>query len=384
MKSYAGVVVREGKRTGRTFSIRWIGADGKRHFDTLGTEREGWTPKKAHDEKRRREVAAESGAVVPGRQTFGQFAGQWLDSLDPGLKRSTRGGYKTVVNKHLVPSIGTVPLARVTREHIEKMKTKWLKDGLNSTTVNANLQVAHMIFKLALEDGKINAIPPLKRMRRHAPDQPVLSPEQVRAIEKALASLILETPAGTKRGNLTTVLLVFRLIMAAGLRKGEVLGLRWHDLDLGDEPKLRVRETYVRNCVDVPKSDAGRRTIAIGSRLAKVLADHRLWTAYSGDGERVACNPRTGNPFSGHDYADLLREAMERANVNLKIRPQHSLRHSQITLSAASGADAFALMTRSGHSSVQVTQNYIHLAGVLFRDEADAVEQKLYGAVDAK
>jgi integrase len=93
----------------------------------------------------------------------------------------------------------------------------------------------------------------------------------------------------------------------------------------------------------------------------------------------VACNPRTGHVFNANTYGDLLGEAMKRAGVDLKIRPHHGSRHSQVTQSAASGMDPFALMTRSGHSSMQTTMGYVHLAGALYRDEAEALEARLYG-----
>ena len=88
---------------------------------------------------------------------------------------------------------------------------------------------------------------------------------------------------------------MFLTVISAGLRRGEILGLRWREVSLADPAgaTLRVPETFVRGHVDTPKSEKSERTIAIG-RLASELFDHRAGTAYAADDERVFCSPLTG------------------------------------------------------------------------------------------
>jgi integrase len=90
----------------------------------------------------------------------------------------------------------------------------------------------------------------------------------------------------------------FLLFMMAGVRHGEALGLRWRTVLLADpdEPVMRIEETFVRHAIDTPKSQAGNRTIALGSRLAAELFEHRGRSPYKGEDERVFANPRTGTP----------------------------------------------------------------------------------------
>ena len=142
---------------------------------------------------------------------------------------------------------------------------------------------------------------------------------------------------------------------------------------------LRVEETWVRSGSDTPKARAGHRTLALGSRLAGELFDHRARSPFSGDDERVFANPRTGRPLAPSRYAEILRLALDRVGIKEHIRPSHDLRHSSITNAAAAGTSPAALMARAGHSSMSTTLLYIDLAGESFRDEADLLERRLWG-----
>jgi integrase len=165
-----------------------------------------------------------------------------------------------------------------------------------------------------------------------------------------------------------------------------VLGLRWHSVLLADPdgPVLRVEETWTRNANDTPKSAAGHRTIALGPRLAGELFEHRQRSPFQGDDERVFPNPRTGNPFDITRYGEILRQALSRAGVEGYLRPCHDLRHSSITNSAAAGTAPEALMARAGHSDYATTRRYVDLAGERFRDDADRLEERLWGRSGTK
>jgi integrase len=173
--------------------------------------------------------------------------------------------------------------------------------------------------------------------------------------------------------------------VSAGLRRGEILGLRWRDVSLADPAgaTLRVRETWVRNQRDTPKSEKSERTIAIG-RLAGELFEHRGRSAFQGDEERVFCHPESGGPLDQARYAVTFRAALNRAKVNRAMRPFHDGRHTSITNAAAAGVSPAALMARAGHSDFKTTQGYIDLAGETFREEAERADERMFGAIDQK
>ena len=120
------------------------------------------------------------------------------------------------------------------------------------------------------------------------------------------------------------------------------------------------------------------RTIALGERLASELFDHRARTAFVGDDERVFCS-QTGGPLDPARYAATLRVALERAKIAKPMRPFHDGRHTSITNAAAAGKSSVALMARAGHSDFKTTQGDIDLAGETFRDEAELLEERLFG-----
>jgi integrase len=136
----------------------------------------------------------------------------------------------------------------------------------------------------------------------------------------------------------------------------------------------------VRGQADTPKSERSERTIAIG-RLAAELFDHRARTAFRGDDERVFCNPLTGGPLDPKRYAETLKFALAKAKVGRPMRPFHDGRHTSITNAAAAGVSPAALMARAGHSDFKTTQGYIDLAGETFREEAERLDERLFGEV---
>lgn len=175
--------------------------------------------------------------------------------------------------------------------------------------------------------------------------------------------------------------MIFLTVAEAGLRRGEIAGLRWRALSLADPEGayLRISETIVRGAIDTPKSDAGRRTIPISSKLAAELFDQRARSAYEGDDELVFCSPHRGSPLNPKRFAETLRDVLALAGITDYVRPFHDGRHSSITNAARHGRTDLALMTLAGHSDFRVTKRYVHLAGEMFREEAVRMERALWG-----
>jgi integrase len=98
----------------------------------------------------------------------------------------------------------------------------------------------------------------------------------------------------------------------------------------------------------------------------------------------VFCHPLTGGPLDHKRYAVTLRAALARAKVDRPMRPFHDGRHTSITNGAAAGISPAALMARAGHSDFKTTQLYIDLAGETFREEAERLDERLFGPVGQK
>ena len=147
--------------------------------------------------------------------------------------------------------------------------------------------------------------------------------------------------------------------------------LRWRDVDL-IENRLSVVDS---------KTETGVRSIAIPSGLAESLWQHRRATAYAADSDRVFSHPENGSVYRYERFTAALRAAYARAGMEWpeRFRPCHDLRVTSITNDAIAGANPVALMTKAGHANMATTKRYLRLAGVVFADEAQALERRLLG-----
>jgi integrase len=379
------VTVYNGRR-GKTFGIRYRDADGRRVFETLGSELEGWTEKRAEEElgERRVQVRKEHRRKLEP-VTFAAFACEWLatypDTKD--LKRSTREGYNGIVEGHLIPEFGRTLLGAIDVAQLDRYLAKKRKEGLAPRTLNRHLNLLHALFKSAQGRGlaRSNPVAAVERPREPRRRWRILAPAEIIRVARAFGELIDEAEDEAERAWRAQARVVFLTVIGAGLRRGEVLGLRWRHVFLADptSPRLEVRETFVRGRTDTPKSEKSERTIALGSMLAEQLVQHLGRTAYRGDDERVFCNPLTGGPLDPKRYAETLRAALKKAKITDYVRPFHDGRHTSLTNAAAAGIEPTKLMALAGHSDFATTQGYIDLAGEVFRQEAERLEERLFG-----
>jgi integrase len=393
MPDGAAVIEYNGKRS-KVWRVKYRDAAGVQVQETLGRASDGWTKRKAEAALRHRLADVErDGYRKPEPKpvlTFETFAEKWLTEYPTakGLKRSTTRGYEQIVRNHLVRAFGSLALDDVTVEKIEEYLATKTKAGFSAGSLNRQVNVLSLILRAARRRGHVrdNPVALVDRPREQRRRWPILSPADVVAIERELDRLIEEAEDEGEREDRRSARVLFLTLMGTGVRRGEALGLHWRSVHLADPdgPTLRVEETWVRNAVDDPKSRAGERTIALGSRLAGELFEHRRLSRFQGDDERVFPNPRTGRAWDLRRYTEVVRLARQRAGVIGEARPCHDLRHSSITNAAAAGTAPEALMTRAGHASYATTRRYIDLAGERFRPEADRLEERLWGRTSTK
>jgi integrase len=127
-------------------------------------------------------------------------------------------------------------------------------------------------------------------------------------------------------------------------------------------------------------SEDSVRSIALSPRLVEALSGHYARTAYKGDGELVFCHPDKGSMYGAERFVEALGKALRAAGITDHLRAFHDLRHTCITNDAAAGASPIAVMAKAGHANMRTTQTYLHLAGVVFRDEAARLENRLLAA----
>ncbi len=384
----AGEVHRyEGKR-GAVWRLRYRDASGKRIRETLGREADGWNRKRAEAALRERLSEVDRGYRRGPGMTFEAYGRWWLDEYLParGLKDSTVEGYRTGVQRHLVPALGTYELAELEArpELIEGFIAAAVRKGLAPKTVTNLVLVLRVMLKQAVRRRLLRTNPAadVERPRLVEPEMQVLTEGEIAALWTAYAELEARAGDDEQLWWGTARRLVF-VALGTALRRGELLALRWRELELLNG-RLHVRAALVRGRLTTPKSRAGRRTLDLGTRTVALLQEQWQASAYRGDGEYVFCHPQKGTPLEPSMLSsEYLRPALGRAGIVRPFRPFHDLRHTALTLEAAAGNPAVYVQLRAGHSQASITERYIHAAQVLFPGAAQRGEDRVFGGVAA-
>lgn len=362
MPSGACVVEYRGKR-GTVWRVKYADADGRQVMETVGAERDGVTRKQAEAELRERLVRVERrGYRRPKPITFAEYARAWFEEGETRRRwrSSTVLQYRSI-RRRLVDHFGVMPLAAIRPRHVAEYVAEQSGD-LGAATVSRDVSILHAIFSSARREELVDGNPAERAERPKAPAR------QWRILEAGEVSRLAAAFSDAQARA------VFLTLILTGLRRSELQRLSWGDVDLL-AGVLRVRES---------KSDEGVRSIAVPPTLARELADQYARTAYKGDGELVFCHPERGTVYTARTFKAALEAAMTVAGVEGTLRPFHDLRHSSITADAASGASAIAVMAKAGHRNMATTRTYLHLAGTVFREEADRLEARLLGQVSTE
>lgn len=391
MTRRSGGVVRYDGPRGAVWRIRYRDADGRRICETVGAEVDGWTARKA--EQKLNEALSDVSrtrkkAIAPIR--FSAFAESAITSyLDAkGRRRSTRAGYLAIVTEHLEPYFGPMPLAQVEIADVDEYVAAKRRSGLSAGTVNRHLNVLRRVFRLAVKAGKMPSNPVHSVDALEEGDRRLrwrrLQPSEIGAVAGAFDELHEGAEDAEERLWIAQARTVFLVVYGLGLRRGEVLGLRWRDVRLADpedRPTLTVERSFVRGQDGPPKSTTSRRTLVLDEFLAGELFDQRARSRFQGDDERVFCHLEKGSPLDGKRYAQTFRTALVKAEITDYVRPFHDGRHTAITNDAATGNSGLAVMKRAGHSDFRVTQQYLDLAGVDFAEEAERAAARAFAHV---
>jgi integrase len=226
-----------------------------------------------------------------------------------------------------------------------------------ASTVNRDLSVLHDVFATAMREELVESNPAA------GAEHPKLARRKWRILEPGEVARVLTAFLDEQART------IFLTLVLTGIRRHELQSLQWGDVDLL-EGVLRVRAS---------KTEDGIRSIALSPALVESLEAHYRRTAFKGNAELVFCHPERGTVYGDHIFAEQFRRALSTAGIHDYVRPFHDLRHTALTNEAAAGSSPIALMAKAGHSNMKTTQIYLHLAGTVFRDEAEALERRLFG-----
>lgn len=352
-------------------------ANGERQFETLGTDAEGWTRERAQDALDDRLAEVRLGTYVSPHRggsvaqdtavpTFHEFASHWFAMVEPELRESTADSYRWHLSDHLLPffqhhRLADITIAEVDRYRQHKVHERDLLRArktagepidhrpLANETINKTIVRLGQILDLAVEYGHLPANPARGQRRKLKTAKPQRSyidtSGQIAALLDAAGARDRDAPAQRRHIHRRAMLATLTF---AGLRLGELLSLRWRDVDLA-AGWLKVGEA---------KTDAGTRRVKIRGALRDELAALK---ARNGDDPDALVSPTSsGKPISPSNVRNrVLANTVKRANERLAEAGEvplpvgltpHSLRRTFASLLYAIGEPAPVVMQELGHT----------------------------------
>ena len=353
------------RKDGRLEGVVDLGRDGagkRHHLSVYGrTRRE--VAQKLKAAQREHHAGLNAG---DGNEPLGKYLTRWLELRDPRspaagtrkLRYTTWTGYEARMRRHVMPTLGTVPIAKLTPEHVRVLITKLSGSGLSATTVACTRDTLSTAMRRAVRDrliafNPLEAVDSVARSRAHAY---TLTAQQARALLHAADGDPLEA--------------VYVLALRAGLRQSELLGLHWRDADL-EVGTLTVKSALVRVTGEGlrdfdPKTAASAATIPLAPAAIAALRAHRARqlearfraaTAWQESG--YVFTTEAGTPISA---SNLLRRSFYPlcARAGIPTRPGlrfHDLRHACGSLLIAEGVRPKLVQAILRHSKLSTTMD---------------------------
>lgn len=316
--------------------------------------REGITRRQA-EAKLRKLIEETCFAPPEDRLTVEDAGSRYVHHVEHVLERkpSTVQDYKLVLRKHLAPFFGAKAIDRIGPDDVAAYMHAKIGSGLSAKTVGNQLTFLHGVFRYAVKRGwaPTNPVAAVDRPKQQGidPDIRYLTTDELEAVIRKVPDDAL--------GKIERVL--YRVAAMTGLRQGELVALRWRDVDWV-AGVVRVRRTFTRGKWGTPKSKRSSRAVPMADRIARELELHFQRSEFQGDDDLVFCHPQTGNPYDPSKMRERFKDAVKAAKVRA-VR-FHDLRHTFGTQMAAAGAPLRALQEWMGHRDYKTTELYADYA----------------------
>jgi integrase len=299
---------------------------------------------------------AEQGTLVASnKQKVSEYLEHWLSVKKIPLKAGTYATHSTFVHSQMIPHLGKIQLQRLSKNHVQHfIKVMLEEEDLEPSTIHTIYTILSSAMNDAVESQLLSANPCKKVVLPHVEDRDyqVLDSEQVQTLLTALVEHPLE-------GLIT-------LALATGMRRGELLGLKWSDIDM-ERGRLRVQRTVIRingqgYLENTPKTKGSRRTITLTRSALDALKEHRkrqlqerLQPAEWNNELDLVFPGRNGKYFPFPTLAEQFARVLTLAGLP-KMR-FHDLRHTCATLLLSMSISPKVVSELLGHSSIKITMD---------------------------
>ena len=351
-------------------------------YSVAGRKKEevgGTTAEQAKRLLTQRLFEADRGFVRNGKpMTFREFIDVWRTDhvATQELKPATIRGYDSLIERHLLPAFGDRRMDHITMEHIrrffkEKQEATSEKTSrsLSKKTLVNTLRLLNSIFNFAMLIELLvkNPCKGIKLPRAPKREMDFLRPEEVRAFLGAFTDEEMRC--------------LFTTAVMTGMRRGEILGLQWDDIDF-KAGVIRVRRSISNGEIQVPKTEKSRRAVQVGPALLKTLRAHKLRT---GTRSSFVFTTKNGTIL---DPDNLVKRVFEptllAAGIERHIR-FHDLRHTFASILINEGANLKFVSEQLGHASIMITlDRYSHLIAERHDDTVMKFEKLLLAEAEGE
>ncbi len=313
--------------------------------------------------------------IVAPNETVEQFLTQWVVDRKPSVRIRTYERYECFIRLHVVPVIGKVKMQQLNPQHIKGLYARKLKEGLSPTTVNT----LHMMLHKAFDDAVKWSI--VSRNVCDMVDVPQRAHHEMKPLTVEEARHLLET---AKDHPLEAL---FVLALTTGLRRGEILALKWSDINL-DKKTIQVQRIFTRvpgqRYIEAePKTKKSRRSVSLTSNAVELLKQHKKRQSEAKlkassqwvENNLVFCTS-LGTPYNPSKLLERFSTLLKRAGLpHMRF---HDLRHSAATILLAMNVHPKIVQELLGHNQISMTMDlYSHVLPGMQEGMIDKLEEAL-------
>jgi len=295
----------------------------------------------------------EHGLSFDGAQlTFSQYMESWLSGKELARRPSTVRNYRRYMNLYILPALGRMKVQSILSAHIRQLYMRMQHEGRGARTIQLVHVTLHCAFSQAVKEGLVgyNPMEAVERPKVETKRYDILTEEQARTFMTATKGHPLET--------------LFFLALTTSMRKGEILGLMWTDVDW-EKSVLRVERqlqpvSFEGGALVPTKTKSGRRAIMVGPSALALLKEHlekqELQKALAGDRWQehgMIFTTSIGTYIDQTKVSRAFKQILRQAGLpDIRF---HDLRHTSISILLENGTPVNTVQSRAGHSKASVT-----------------------------
>ena len=321
--------------------------------------------------------------IEPKSTTVSEWLDTWLnDYKKMELRQTTWESYSDIARLHIKPEIGAVAVQSLRPEQLQKLYKEKLESGLSARTV----RYIHQVMRSALQQAVKNQL--ILRSPTEATTPPKLEQRAITAMTPEQMGAFLSALDNTHYKRTRRIAPAFKILLGTGLRRGELLGLRWRNIDL-DNKVIRIEQGLVMTkgkmwVYQDPKTEQSKNEIPISDYVAGVLQTHWLEMVFEGNADMdkpVFCTKK-GTPIIPKNFNRTYYALRKRAGISDDVN-LHALRHTFATRLLEKGVQMKEIQELLRHTKMSTTADiYTEVSQGMKRDAVNKLNDDLHLGTD--